>query len=264
MPSIQAVRDQFYKKKVFLFDLDGTLYLGKKTLPGAVNLVKNLRCQNKKLFFFTNNSSRSQRDYVKKLNGMKFDVSPAEIIMSTHSLMTALKKKRWKKIYLLGTPAMKEMLEGDGFKITSSKPQAVVVGFDKTLTYEKLQKATDFILAGGPYVVTHPDYYCPIDGGREPDCGAMAKLLELVTEKKPAAVLGKPNPLMIEEVFQRVKFRKSEVVLVGDRLYTDIAMGKNAGIDTLLVLSGDTSPAALKKSKLKPRWVLKSVSELLR
>ncbi len=257
-------------KKIFLFDLDGTLYLGGRVLPGAVELVHWLRKQGHGVFFFTNNSSRSLNDYVHKLKGMKFGARPSEIVMSTHTLISFLHKKRWKNIFLLGTPSMESMLKRSGIRHRKSdRPQAVVVGFDKTITYEKLLSAARWIDQGVPFVVTHPDYFCPTEKGPEPDCGAMAKLLEFTTGKMPLITLGKPHRSMIEEVFRRLnrKISKNEFLLIGDRLQTDIQMARNAGIDSLLVLTGETKRGGLDKrmrsAKLRPRWILPSVKALL-
>jgi len=253
----------FKNKKLILFDLDGTLYLGAKIIPGAVPLVRKLRAAGKKIFFYTNNSSRSENDYLRKLNKMGFCAKRGEIIMSTHSLIRYLKKKRWKRIFLLGTPSMKRMLSAAKIRSVVSRPQVVVIGFDKTLTYAKLEKASKLVERGTPYILTHPDIFCPTDNGREPDCGSIGSVIELVTNRKPAAVLGKPHPLMVKEVAERTYCRRDQMLLVGDRLSTDIQMGKNFGIQTVLVLSGETKRKDLKKSKLKPNLVISSVANLV-
>lgn len=252
----------FFSKKAFLFDLDGTLYLGSRALKGAHELLERLEREEKDIFYFTNNSSRSEADYVTKLKRIGFRAKKDQIVMSTHTLIRFLKSKKWRSVFLLGTPAMKKMLKQNQIRSSSASVKAVVVGFDKTLTYEKLKRACELIEAGIPYIVTHPDLYCPTDKGREPDCGAFAKVLEAVTEKKPLVVLGKPHRLMIEEVRRRKPYRVSEMVLIGDRLMTDIAMAKSAGIDSLLVLSGETTAAKARKSRLKATFTAKSVADL--
>jgi len=260
---LKKIQDRFFAKSIFLFDLDGTLYLGEDLIEGALTLIQKLRSERKQLFFFTNNSSRSQKDYFEKLTRMGFGPRENEIIMSTHTLIHYLSQKKLTKVYLLGTPAMKEMLEASGIVHHEQEPQAVVVGFDKTLTYTKLKRACEIIESGKPYIVTHPDLYCPTNYGREPDCGAFAQILQLVTEKKPQVVLGKPHKFMIDEVLRRSRGKKAEMILTGDRLSTDILMAKNSGIESLLVLSGDATAKSLKGSKIKPTLLLHCVKDLL-
>jgi HAD superfamily hydrolase (TIGR01457 family) len=255
------------QKQIFLFDLDGTLYMGKKLIPGAIQLIKNLRRQRKQIFFFTNNSSRSVKDYVKKLRHFGFAATENEIVMSTHTLISFLKRKSLRKIFLLGTPSMVSMLSKEKIYHSEENPQAVVVGFDKTLSYEKLLIACRLISKGCPFIVTHPDLFCPTDEGPEPDCGAIAKLLELSSGASPQIVLGKPHLSMISEAMKRAggkTVKKKEIVLIGDRLSTDIAMGVAAGIDTVLVLSGETKRRDLRalRSRSKPTHVVPSVKSL--
>ena len=252
------------RKKAILFDLDGTLYLGGTIIPGAKKLVQQLRDEQKNIFFFTNNSSRSEKDYIKKLRKMGFDAHLREVVMSTHTLISFLRRKKWNKIFLLGTPAMKRMLQSAGIRHTKSKPNAVVVGFDKTLTYEKLHEACKYVENGVPLVWTHPDIFCPTDKGREPDCGAIGALISQVTGKKPVAVMGKPDVSMLKEVVRRINCKRSEMVLIGDRMSTDYKMGKSFGIDTILVLSGETSRTDIRTMKgRKPSYVVSSVQSLL-
>lgn len=274
----------FFSKQVFLFDLDGTLYLGKRILPGARELVARLRQSGKQVFFFTNNSSRSDSDYVAKLRRLGFHARADEVVMSTHSLLSYVKAKKMKHVFLLGTPSMVQMLKRGGLRVWNASsgvrdfrklaprnlPDAVVVGFDKTLTYDRLLIAARLIDRGVPYVVTHPDYFCPTDEGPEPDCGAIAKLLELTTPKSPLAVLGKPHPSMIRIALERVSgprargTRRGDVVLIGDRLTTDIAMARAAGIDAVLVLSGETKRRDLRGGKLpKSVRVVSGVLDLI-
>lgn len=259
---LQRIRRLFFSKQVYFFDLDGTLYLGSRKIPGALKLVTELRSQRKRVFFFTNNSSRSEKEYERKLNKLGFKVRAHEIVMSTHSLMRFLKMKKFKRLYVLGTPAMKKMLASSGFKLTE-KPQAVVIGFDKTLDYAKLQAATRLIERGVPYVVAHPDLFCPTDRGREPDCGAIALMVEAVTNVPPLAVLGKPHPLMMRVAFDRCRAPKKDMILIGDRISTDIEMARSEGIQSILVLSGETTRRMLKSSAVKPTYVVGSVHDLL-
>lgn len=250
-------------KKAFLFDLDGTLYLGDQVLPGARELITKLRAENKKILFLSNNSSRSEGDYLKKLTKMGFQPKPKEILISTRVLIHELKSKKIRRVFLLGTPAMKRLLQSDQIKVTEKKPQMVIVGFDKTLTYAKLWKASQFISKGIPYGVTHPDYFCPHPKGPEPDCGAIAILLERTTKKTPRFVLGKPHPKVIQTASKILSVARRDMVVFGDRLSTDIQMAFDAKITSVFVLSGDNSKKDLKKFKARPTVIAKSLFQFI-
>lgn len=262
---IADLKSKFYKKSTYLFDLDGTLYLGTKILPGALQLINRLKNEKKKVFFFTNNSSFSDRDYFKKLKKMGFPVRADQIIVSTHSLIRGLQKDRVKKLFVLGTPAMKSMLKRSKLQVFArpDSTQAIVVGFDKTLTYEKLEMACFAIARGKPWYAAHPDLFCPTENGPQPDCGAFSKAIELITKASPRAVFGKPHPLMIQEAARRSNSRRSEMVLVGDRLMTDILMANRAGIDSIHVQSGDSTQAELKRFHGKCLGSVSGVKALL-
>lgn len=257
------IRNWFYKHDIFLFDLDGTLYLGKRLLPGSVALVKRLRAMGRRVYFFTNNSSKSHRDYFKKLKKFGLAQSPDEVVLSTEVLIQYLVRKKWRRVFLLGTPAMKKMLREAKIDPSAKNPQAVVVGFDKSLTYKKLHQAALFLARGLPFVVTHPDYFCPTEEGPEPDCGSIALALAATTQREPTIVLGKPHPAMIEEVKRRSRLPRARYVLVGDRLQTDVAMARASKISSLMVLSGDSQKHEVSRARFKPHFVTSSVKDLL-
>ncbi len=247
-----------------MFDLDGTLYLGERLISGAKALVQKLHQAKKQVFYFTNNSSRSDQQYVSKLRKLGFECRKDQVIMSTHTLIAQLQADGIKKTFLLGTPAMHRMLEDAGIQSRSPKEaRAVIVGFDKTLTYKKLEMAAFLIHQGLPFYVTHPDLFCPTELGPQPDCGALAQLLVLTTGIKPSRILGKPNPLMIQEVLKRTRCKKSEMILVGDRASTDLALAERAGIEAILVLTGDSKRSDLKSFEPGRFQSVRSVAELL-
>lgn len=254
------------KINFFILDLDGTIYLENKLLKGSLDFLNKLKNQQKNFVFLTNNSSKNRADYQQKLAELGIDISPEKVINSGEITAAHLttkntktnsnKNKQGKRIFLLGTESLKLEMERFGHTIVNQEknlPQKaatvdyVVLGFDKSLTYQKLWLAHDLILAGVDYVATHPDLVCPLKGGRtQPDCGAMIELLAASTGKRPQ-IIGKPAQTTVNYIVERFQLEKSDLAMVGDRLYTDMKMAKEAGITGILVLSGETSAADLKQ-----------------
>ena len=254
--------DLLKKVQCFLFDMDGTIYLGDKLLPGALEFLRDLDERKVPYYFLTNNSSRSRADYVKKLNllGLK---TPAEKIFSSGEATAIYLKKRGggTRIYMVGTPSLEKEFTEHGFQLVQDKPDYAVLGFDTTLTYEKLWKLCDFVREGIPYIATHPDINCPTETGFMPDIGAMMALVETSTGRKPDVIVGKPNPPIIEAIVEKTGFSVDQLGMVGDRLYTDIAMGVT-GITTILVLSGETQEGDIESADHQPDFVVKDISGL--
>jgi len=248
--------------KVFVFDIDGTLTLGGKIIAGADQVVGLLRGdEDKKVFFCTNNSSKSIEEHAKNLTNIGLECSVNDVISSVQATTNYLKKHNLKKIYVVGTSDLLQDIMREGFEVSSECPEIIVVGFDTSLTYEKLSTASKFISSNIPYILTHPDVSCPTPSGPIPDAGAISKLLEIVTGVEPIAILGKPSPHMLEEIF--MKYNKDEVVIIGDRLSTDISMAVYHKCSSVLVLSGITTRADLEQSIIKPSVVLNSVYDLM-
>ncbi len=250
----------------FLIDLDGTIYLEDRLIDGAAAFLKCLNEQGKKAIFLTNNSSKNRFSYRDKLKGMGLDVKAEQIFTSGEATAIYLKKKcPGAKIFLLGTPLLAEEFRQAGFELLDQgDPDYVVLGFDTTLTYDKLWQACDYIRAGIAYIATHPDLNCPLGKGRYmPDAGAIIKFIEASTGKTPL-VIGKPNPGMFAGLSRKYDLDKTRTAIVGDRLYTDIQLGLNAGIATVLVLSGETTAEQYATSPLKATYVFPSVQELAR
>ncbi|MBN1266735.1 MAG: HAD-IIA family hydrolase [Anaerolineales bacterium] len=250
--------------RCFLFDMDGTIFLGNRLLSGAVELTSYLRASGIPYYFLTNNSSRSREDYVQKLENLGLS-TPLESIFSSGQA-TALylqKQKPGASIYLVGTPSLEEEFCRSGFNLVESDPDFVVLGFDTTLTYEKLRKLCAFVRDGRPYFATHPDINCPTEDGFIPDTGAMIALVEASTGRRPDVVIGKPNRPIIDAITAKTGFSAPEITMVGDRLYTDIAMGQH-GLATVLVLSGETSREDIPVSTYKPDLVILDIAELNR
>jgi len=247
----------------FLFDLDGTVYLGDKLLPGVEDLLSFLDQAGRPYYFLTNNSSRSRIDYSTKLAKYGLDMPMEKIFSSGMATAIYLKKQKpGARIYTVGTPSLEKEFETYGFQLVEDDPDYAVLGFDTTLTYQKIRKLCDFVAEGIPYIATHPDINCPTPDGFMPDIGSMMAMIQSSTGKVADIVVGKPNPPMVEAIFELTGFKLEQLTMVGDRLYTDIAMGK-AGIQTVLVLSGEAKREDISAAPWQPDLVCDDLGELL-
>jgi HAD superfamily hydrolase (TIGR01450 family) len=229
-------------------DMDGTIYLGKKVFPQTLPFLEKLGLLDIEHSFLTNNCSHSRADYVRRLQQIGIAASPDSIQTSAqataHYIATHLPHAR--RLFVLGTAGLHEDFHAAGFEIVSDQPDAVVVGFDTALTYDSLCRTAYWISTGLPYVATHPDRVCPTDQPTVlPDCAAICALLETSTGRKPEAIPGKPNPEMLLTVCAKYNLKPNEVALVGDRLYTDIRMARDAGAVAVLTLTGETKRSDL-------------------
>jgi HAD superfamily hydrolase (TIGR01457 family) len=230
--------------KLFLLDLDGTFYLGPQLFPWSLPFMAALQTRQKRHVFLTNNSSASRQQYADKISRMGFPTTPADIFSSTTATITYLQRYHPQaRLLVLGTPALENELTEAGCTLVQDTPDVVLLGFDKTLTYAKLERACYWIRAGKTYIATHPDINCPTEQGPIPDTGAMIALIAASTERRPDVIIGKPYAPIIDALFMQFPYQRQEVAMVGDRLYTDIQTGLNAGIISILVLSGETTQA---------------------
>jgi HAD superfamily hydrolase (TIGR01450 family) len=252
----------FKHKRIFFLDLDGTVYLGDRLIPGADKFLETLRKHKIDYYFLSNNSSRSKEDYVDKLRGMGIHVELDKIILSTDGVIEFLKKENIKNTYVLGTRSMKNMFEQAGIEAESDDPDYVVLGYDTELTYEKLKTASLFLIHGKKLLAAHCDIVCPSHEGPLPDVGAMLALIEKATGKVPERIFGKPNPEMVEHILEKHKASADDIVIVGDRIYTDMEMAKNLNCDFILVLSGETKAEDLSTLSPPPFLVVDSLSQL--
>jgi 4-nitrophenyl phosphatase len=250
---------------LFVFDLDGTMYLGSRLILGAKECITGIRDRHIPYVFLTNNSSRSARYYYRKIGRLGIPVTFDNIFTSGQATgMYLARRKPGARIFVLGTRSLAVELASYGLVPCAGAGPVdfVVAGFDIELTYKKLRTACDLIDRGVPYIATNPDYVCPIDGGRSiPDCGSMCFGIEKATGKRPK-VIGKPLPDMVLLLCRKFRVPAAQTVLVGDRLYTDIAAGKNAGALSICVLSGEATPREIARSPVKPDAVLDSVATL--
>ena len=248
--------------RLFLLDMDGTVYLGNRLLPGSLGFLQYLADTRRDHLFLTNNSSRNANYYAEKLTRLGWPAKPEEVLTSGEATALYLGGLRpAARIYLLGTPDLEQEFIEHGFVLTAEKPDYVVLGFDMTLTYDKLVRACDLIRAGVPFIATHPDFNCPTETGYIPDCGAMIALITASTGVHPQ-VIGKPNREIIDAMFRKKPVSRAQVAMVGDRLYTDIVMGHNAGVTSILVLSGEAKRADIESAPVIPDYVLSGLAEL--
>lgn len=233
------------EKKLYIFDMDGTIYLGYNVFDFAIRFINNLRASGKKILFFTNNASHTTEYYIKKLTKLGFSPKPDEIMTSGDVTIEFLKRKRpGKSVYLVGTDELVDSFRANGINILNGneeKADIVVTSFDTSLTYQKLNDACRFIRGGAEYLSTHPDFNCPTENGFIPDSGAIAAFVTASTGKVPT-YFGKPYRETIEMIGEATGFALGEMCIFGDRLYTDIAIGKKHGVTAVLVLSGETQP----------------------
>jgi HAD superfamily hydrolase (TIGR01457 family) len=255
------------KLKLFLFDMDGTLYLGDKLFDFTIELLEKIKQSGGKYMFMTNNSSKSVADYIKKLQKLGIESTYDDFITSSQATAYYLKKYyNGKTLYVCGTDSLKKELNSHGFEITEDidKVDVLVMGFDTELTFKKLHDASYLLLTREnlPYIATNPDYVCPTEFGSVPDCGSVCDMLYNVSKRRPI-VIGKPESLMPILAMEKTGYTKEETVVIGDRIYTDIKSGINAGTTTILVLSGETTKEVLDASSDKPTYVMESAREIL-
>jgi HAD superfamily hydrolase (TIGR01457 family) len=248
----------------FLLDMDGTVYLGGKLLPGAIDFIELLRARKIPFLFLTNNSSRARADYAQKLLGFGLDLPESQIFTSGEAAAIYLTRKMpGARLYVVGTPSLEREFEAHNFCLTQENVDCAVLGFDTTLTYEKVWKLCELVAAGVPYIATHPDINCPTETGFMPDTGAMIEMIAASTGRRPDVIIGKPNTPIVQAVSEKVGLPVEALCMVGDRLYTDIALGKT-GLTTVLVLSGETRPEDLPGSPFQPDFVMENLGALAR
>ncbi len=254
------------EKKLYLFDMDGTIYLENRLFDGVKDLLSDIEFRGGKYVFITNNSSKSVNDYVLKLRNMGLNVAEENFFTSTQAAVMLFKERFGDKlIYCQGTSSFIEELKKNNLNVTEhydENAQAVLVGFDTELTMDKLRNTCKMLTKDIPYYATNPDWVCPVDFGYIPDCGSMCFSIEKATGKSPIFI-GKPQPTMIEVVMKKFRFSKEQTVVFGDRFYTDIASGVNAGVDTVLVLSGEATLKDYENSPVKPSYILNDIKEVL-
>lgn len=252
--------------RVYVLDLDGTVYLGDRLLPTARETIGRLRALGARVVFVSNNPTRTRDYYAQKLTRLGIPTAPEEVINSTAVLVTYLRQK-WPqaRLFVIGEEPLCDALQAAGFRLTENVREidVVVASFDRTFNYTKLQIGFDALRRGAGFVATNPDPFCPVPGGGQPDAAAVIAALSASSGREPEAVVGKPSALMVQTILNTFGARPEECLIVGDRLETDVRMGVQAGIDTALVLTGATPRDALGNAPIKPTYLVERLADLL-
>ena len=253
--------------KLYLFDMDGTLYLGDRLYAFTKDLLKKIKGNGCRYMFMTNNSSKSVQAYIDKLAKLGIEATYEDFITSSQATAYYLKKHHpGATLYVCGTNSLKRELEGQGFSVTENldEVECIVMGFDTELTFQKLHDVSYMLSTRElPYIATNPDYVCPTEFGSVPDCGSVCDMIFNATGKRPV-VIGKPEPLMPMLAMEQWGCKPGETAVIGDRIYTDIKSGLRANAVTILVMSGETTEEILNKSPEKPDIVLADAGEILK
>ncbi len=256
------------KKKLFLFDIDGTIANGTHLIDGTEELLQQIHACGGEYIFITNNSTKSIRDYVRKFDRWGIPTAEKNFITASYMTVQFLRQKyAGRQIYLMGTASLEKELRDAGIFVTtdsgSEQIDCVLVGYDSELTYEKLVECCRVLLTRKvDYLATNPDLVCPIEFGFIPDCGSICQMLENAVRRRPFFI-GKPDPGMVVEAMRQTGFTGEETLVIGDRMYTDILCGVNAGVDTALVLTGEATREEEKHSSYHASAVYTNVRELL-
>ena len=263
------IKEQLRNIKHFALDMDGTIYNGSTLFPFTNDFLNHLKANGIGYSFLTNNPSKSTADYLKHLEKMGIPATKEEMYTSAVATINYIKNHHpsTKRLFILGTPSMVKEFEEAGFISTADsaedKPDALVVGFDTSLIYSRLCRAAYWASQQLPYFATNPDWVCPTD---QPnilvDCGSICSCIEAATKRKPDVVIGKPDPGMLDGIIQKYNLKPNEIAMVGDRIYTDVQMAKNAGALGVLVLSGEATVVDVEQASTKPDIVARDLEEL--
>ena len=252
-------------KKFFLLDMDGTIYLDNDLLDGTLDFLAAVKNSGGKYLFVTNNSSKSTDAYVEKLGKIGIEATEDDFLTSTDATCLYLKRYEGKKFYVSGTRSFETQLKESGVLTTTELEDdifGIVMGNDTELTFKKLDDVCRLLTERDMiYIATNPDWVCPTAYGYVPDCGAVAEMINRATGKSPLFI-GKPKPEMLLLAMEKFGYSKEETLMVGDRVYTDIASGYNAGVDTVLVLSGEGTKKDAESTDTKPTYVMQDIREL--
>ena len=251
--------------KLYLLDMDGTIYLDNDLFEGTIDFLEYIKKIGGRYMFLTNNSSKSVEKYIEKLASLGIGSVKEDFFTSTDATIKHLEGTSYKKIYAFGTTSFKEQLKTAGMPITDELQDDIdclLAGFDTELTFKKLEDSCILLNRGVDFIATNPDWVCPTWYGSVPDCGSVCGMLFNATGRKPKFI-GKPEPDMALLAMEKAGYKKEETALIGDRLYTDIACGKNAGITSVFVLSGEGTMDDIEKYGIKPDYIFDNIKSML-
>ncbi len=261
--NLEQIKERMRGIKTFILDMDGTIYLGNDLFPYTHKFLDTVKETGRDFYFFTNNSSKDLQEYISKLDRMDIHITNDQMMVSTDVIIQYLKDTHeGKSLYVVGTPALCRAFEQAGFVLDDNDPDIVILGFDTTLTYEKLSKACTFIRHGKEYFGVNPDLNCPVEGGEFiPDCGSMAKLIEASTGRYPE-FFGKPSHRTLDYIVKATGLEPSQIAIIGDRMYTDIAVADGSDVCSILVLSGETLKEDVPNSEILPDVMIDDIGVL--
>ncbi len=254
------------EKRLFLLDMDGTIYLDNNLFDGTLDFLKKIDKKGGKYLFVTNNSSKSVSAYVNKLNKLGINAKDDNFLTSTEATILYIKNQYPnKRFYAMGTKSFVDCLIAEGLDVVTDITDdifGVIISNDNELEFKKLDDVCRLLTNGVcAYIATNPDWVCPTSFGYVPDCGSFAWMIEKATGKSPYFI-GKPRPEMLNLAMEKYGYTKEETIMVGDRVYTDIAAGYNAGVDTVFVLSGEGTLIDAQNTDTKPTYIMKNIREL--
>lgn len=259
------MRETLRAKRLYLLDMDGTLYLDDNVFDHCLDFLSAIKARGGRYLYLTNNSSKSVDKYVEKMNRVHIPAVSEDFFTSTDAACVYLRQNyHGNKIYALGTASFRNQLMNAGFPITDHLEDDIdclLMGFDTELTFKKLEDACILLGRGVQYLATNPDWVCPTAYGYVPDCGSVSQMLFNATKRKPYFI-GKPEPAIALLAIEKAGYQPEDAVLIGDRIYTDIACGVNAGITTVLVFSGETTREDWEKSEIKPAFTCQSIADI--
>lgn len=265
IPQVNVDKNQILKNiYCFALDMDGTIYLGERWIEGARDFMHAVEESGRKYVFLTNNSSKNPQTYINKMDRMGLSIDASQIVTSGQATIAYLKRNfPGKRVFLLGNELLREEFSGEGIVLDEQSPEVVAVGFDTSLTYDKMCRVCDLVREGLPYISTHPDYNCPTETGFIPDAGAIHAFIHASAFRWPDHIVGKPYADIMDYLAMRAGVEKQHTAMVGDRLYTDVAAGVNNGYTGILVLSGEASMEDVRTSEVVPDLIFDSVKEMI-